>query len=248
MVSNGLFALFRGNRNEPGRYGITKSGEFVNHIEERTSKLASDMGDPRSNLFHLLYHLYINAPNLFAGEIKIADQFCTLRVPAWDNDILNLTFSIAESTLLYSEFGNHKRGDWSEMFLQSYLLNRRRKKFAKIPVGVTSPNWVLKGKRAHIMKSYLNRITNRIKYYPGLGRVPLENNKKWINEDHKDFIEKLVLSESSYVRRYFDDKYLHDIIKSPETHYTMKIATVEILIRLIKNKWRLRDLEEDVLN
>jgi len=246
-ISYGALDLFKGNQVEYDRYGFIRSAAFKDHIEDRYNALVDELGDPRSNVFYMLYVLYYDAQK-FEGEIKIADQFCTIRLPTLDNEIVDLAFGIEESSLTYSQFGTHTRGDWPEMLLQSYLLTKARKEIAEIPVGYTSPEWVLKGKRAHQIKCYLNRLHNKIKYFPGLGAVPLENNKLWMNGVHSEFVEKLVLSESSLIGRYFNSKHLQETIRSPESHYTLKLITVELIIRLIKNGWSLKDLEADVLN
>jgi len=244
----GMMKVFNGRNGWMEGYGFMDQYEFRNHINKSIAGLKDTFGPPESNKFQLLYHLYITGANLFAGEIKIADQFCTLRVPAWDNEILALAFGIEESTLTFSQFGDHKRGDWPEMLLQAYLLTKVRNGFGKTPVGSISPRWASKGKAAYVVTAIINKIFNRLRFIlSGRKRAPLENNRKWIKEIHRDFIERLVLSEDSMVRRNFDERYFKEMIESSETHYSMKIATAELLARLISNKWNIDLLRDDLL-
>src|SRR4029453_6382026 len=56
---------------------------------------------------HLLYIMYVIGPRHFSGELTIADHYTTVRVPSWDRDIVDLSFSIRESALSFSEFTSH---------------------------------------------------------------------------------------------------------------------------------------------
>jgi len=236
MVSYGLRNLIEKRNIDYQSDGFKKLAEYEATLYRKNEELVSRMGNFSSTYMHLLFHVYVSASTLFAGEMKLADHFYTSRVPAWDNDILSLAFSMKESTLSFSQFSDHKIGHWPEMLLQSYLLKKANPKFAKIPVGNITPTWVLKGRIPFKMNNYYNAVMNRMKF-PGLRRIPSEDNEYWMNNVHRDFIDKLIFSKTSMIKEYFDNEYLSKLQKTRDKHFIMKILTVEMTLRLIRNKW-----------
>jgi hypothetical protein len=57
--------------------------------------------------------LYVTHPELFGGELKIAENFTTVRVPSWDAHILDLAFSIKESSTFL--FGIYSTPAWKQV-------------------------------------------------------------------------------------------------------------------------------------
>jgi len=210
---------------------------FYNTINDSYQLLQYKYGDINSNETQLIFHLYVEACNYFAGEIKIADNFTNLRVPAWDISIIRLALNIKESTLSFSLFSDHKKHSWPEMLMQSYLLNKKNKAFASFPVRNRSPKWVIRGKIPYLLNRYFNALVSKINNTNNRG-IDLEDNNKWLREDHKLFIEDIILSGDSYINKYFDQLFIKKTFISGDKNHLIKLITAEILIRLIYNKWK----------
>ena len=190
-----------------------------------------------SSEHHLLYKLYVTHPELFAGELKIAENFTTVRVPSWDSDILHLVFSIKESALSFSEFTGHIRGGKSEQELQSYILQQTSPLLATIPILNTRPDILLKNRYFYEIYRIYRGIGNRLRYVY-TKNSPLENWDHWLNVVQKPFIDDLIFSPSSLIREYITKDFLNKIRKNRNTHWIPKLATAEIVLRLIRKKWQ----------
>jgi len=88
---------------------------FRTHISKQIENLEKDYGKLSESAAHLSYMLYELSPKYFGSELAIAKHFTTLRVPAWDNDIIDLSYSIRNSTISFSQFlADYKRGAWKK--------------------------------------------------------------------------------------------------------------------------------------
>ena len=145
------------------------------------------------------------------------------------------------SALNFSQFGEHKRGSWPEPYFQSYLIKSVYPDLSNIPVGHELPNSVLKGKIYSKMSKIFYYIINNINY-PEMRNKKLEDNDKWFNITHINFVKKLISSKNSFVNNYFEIEFINNVILTKNTHYLIKLTTLEILIRLIKNGWN-KDIE-----
>ena len=87
----------------------------------------------------MLFTSYICDPHNFLGEYKIAEHYTTLRVPAWDYELIDLAFSIEQSTLKFSEFVRNQRGAQETMVLQANLISQFAPELFNVPVKTSSP-------------------------------------------------------------------------------------------------------------
>jgi hypothetical protein len=181
--------------------------------------------------------LYVLSTRYFCGEIKIAGNFTTVRIPCWDNKIIDLSYSIKQSTLSFSQFSKHVRGGREEVILQSYLLNKLSPRFAKIPVGITKPNVVLKGRFLYQLYRIYRGLVRIIVDRRSGSKPPLENWNYWLNTVHRDFIDTLIFSEKSRIRKYISNRFLENIKSKRDTYWLSKFATAEIILRLIESNW-----------
>ncbi len=115
MFKNGKQAV---NPNDFKNIFIGINGELLNHVNNKFNWVENEFGDFQSSENHLLFTSYVCDPHNFLGEYKIAEHYTTLRVPAWDYELIDLAFSIEQSTLKFSEFMNNKRGSQETMVLQ----------------------------------------------------------------------------------------------------------------------------------
>jgi len=244
LISSDMACLFKGKTKDMRKEFWQQVLEvnyllFQKHILDKLKYLKGKYGSFNTTEHHLSYIIYILSTKYFCGELKIAGNFTTLRVPCWDSKIIDLSYSIKPSTLSFSQFSEHKRGGIEEVILQSYLLNKLSPGFSRIPVVNTRPDIVLRGKTAYQIYRIYKGLTRRL-----YGRIsgkknnpPLENWGYWLGDIHKDFIDHLIFSESSRIRKYISDKYMESIKSIKDTYWIGKFATAEIIIRLIENNW-----------
>lgn len=213
---------------------------FKEHIVKMLKSLENDYGKFDSTEHHLSYIVYVLSTQYFCGELSLADYFTTVRVPCWDSKIINLSYMIKYSTLSFSQYSSHTRGDREELILQSYLLNNYAPIFANIPIGNTRPDIVLKGKTIYqlyrIYRGVLKRTAGLVSAYTK--PVPLEDWEQWLNVLYRDFIDDLIFSKDSRIRNYISDEFLLKLSKDRELHLIGKLATVEIIIRLMESNWQ----------
>jgi len=210
---------------------------FLENVRQKLAGLRQSFGDFHSPRHHLLFKLYVTHPELFGGELKIAENFTTVRVPAWDDDLIDLAFSIKESGLSFSEFSGHKRGDRSEVRMQAFILEQISPALARIPVGKTRPDILGKGALCYqayrIYRGFVNRLKALTSIY-----APLEDWERWLNVIHRGFIDDLVFSSGSSIRDHVGRDFLANIKQSRDIHWIGKLSTAEIVLRLIKKQWR----------
>lgn len=211
--------------------------QFRENIVSKLEALRRDFGDFRSPKHHLLFKLYVTHPELFGGELKVAEGFTTVRVPAWDDDLIDLAFSIRESGLSFSEFCGHKRGDVSEIRLQAFLMNRSFPEMARIPLGRIRPDIVGLGGLPRLGYEAYRRLVNKLRSLAS-PYAPLEDWDKWLNEIHRGFIDGLVFSQSTLIRGHVGKEFIERIRRSRDIHWIGKLATAEIMLRLIESRWR----------
>ncbi|MGC9471131.1 MAG: hypothetical protein ACP5D1_06275 [Bacteroidales bacterium] len=242
FVSENLKKYFADNRFIEGKLGFNyyrplladSAHEYLLHM---FNKLNNELGGLQTGEHHLLLHLYKGAPNIFAQEYKIADQFTTLRSPGFDNTLIELAFSIKESTLNFSQYmPGHRRGTHKEMILQAYILKKSNKLLARFPVRHASPEAVLHGKFYYLLNKYGNYFLYRMKN-TGKNYIPLEDNNHWMNILYKDSIDRFVFNKNSFIHEFFSENFLSHLKEKRETHILMKIATVELLMNLLNNGW-----------
>jgi asparagine synthetase B (glutamine-hydrolysing) len=210
--------------------------EFSDHIGFRIDELRAKFGEFKSPEHHLLYKLYVTHPELFGGELKIAENFTTVRVPSWDAHILDLAFSIKESGLSFSEFTQHQRGNRSEIKLQAYLLNEFSKSLSKIPIRNTRPDIAIRNKLVYETYRICQGVFKRIKL-GGIKFEPLENWDLWLNGIHKNVVDEWIFSNNSLIKEYISDEFLKHQKQKRDIHWIGKLVTTELILRLMKNRW-----------
>ncbi len=218
---------------------IDVNGEYNNEIKIKLSLIENEFGDFQSSENHLLFANYVCDPQNFLGEYKLAELFTTLRVPAWDYEIIDLAFSIEQSTLTFSEFVYNKRGAKETMVLQSYLISQFAPELMKTPVKMVSPKSVLKGDFAFSAYSKYRKLIYEIDKMLFLrDQKPLEDWNNWLNVNHKTFVDDLIFSKEALIQNYYSQEFLNRI-KTQRNYRTIgKLCTTEIILKLINNKWR----------
>ena len=210
---------------------------FKQHIFEQLENLEKKYGKLSELETHLSYFLYEHAPKYWDGRLSISKHFITHRIPAWDTDIIDLSHSIENSMLFFSQI-LHGSGKRKEMILQAYMISKNGGPLRKIPIRGVTPESVLKGEIIYHFTRIKNLLPNAI-----VRRIlrrktpPPEDWKRWLNDVHKEFIDYLIFSENSRIHKYIEDQCLEKLKNKRDIRIISKFATIEIILRLIENKW-----------
>lgn len=223
-----------------GVFGDAYSG-FKRTTLEELEYLQDTFGDVRSGEHHLLYVLYLLGPKYFAGELELAGNFTTVRVPSWDNEITDLCLSVRESTLSFSEFTQHVRGGVDEIRLQAHILSTLAPRFAKLGVNGVRPDMVFRSKYIHALGRLCmlpERVRRLIRWLRS-GRPRIERWNAWLNVEHRRSVDELIFSDEALIKEYVSAGFLRTLAQTRETHWVGKLVNVELLLRLIRNGWTL---------
>jgi hypothetical protein len=242
LTSPDVYELFEGKASQfqRGTWGDVFECDldiFADHIAQTNFFLEQRFGRFASSAHHFSYSLYMIGARYFGGEMKIADNFTTWRVPAYDTKIIEYGFASELSMLSYSQFlPEHKRGSRCEMVMQSYLLAKKAPHLAKIPIVSARPEFVLAGDFFHFLYRANHKVRNT--WNKEINHVPLEDWEKWLNKDCGTWIDDFFQSSDIEILKYVSKKYLMKLLHEDKSgHMFSKMFTVEIVLRLVKNRW-----------
>jgi len=208
--------------------------DFKKHILKKIDYLENEYGNLSEPESHLSYMLYEVSPKYFAGELAIAKHFTTLRIPAWDNDIIDLCYSIRNSTLSFSRFlADYKSESMEEMLLQAYLISKNEGALREIPVYGLPPKTFSKGKCIY----HLVRIKNLgpkkvVNTFLRRSYSPLEDWNRWLGRILKGTISQLIFTENSRIKNYVAPEYINSLQNRVSDPFIPKLVTAEIILRL----------------
>lgn len=242
LTSPDVYDLFEGTSSEFQRGAWNdifedEFDDFADHIVQTNYLLENRFGSFTSSAHHFLYSLYMIGARYFGGEMKIADHFTTWRVPAYDTKIIEYGFASDLSMLSYSQFlPEHKRGSRCEMVMQSYLLTQKAPHLAKIPIVSARPEFVLAGDFSHFLYRANHKIRNA--WNKEINHVPLEDWETWLNKDCGKWIDDFFHDSELEISKYVSKNNLMKLLdKDKSGHMFTKMFTVEIVLRLVKNRW-----------
>lgn len=187
----------------------------------------------------MLYDCYEVNTKYFGGEVAIALSFMPLRVPYWDLDILNLAFTTQFGNLTLSGYKNSKRKlSYKKYLLQSVIMNKNQD-FSKtlikgMPINIYASNNKLFFKLA---KVYIRGYARLIK-----GEKLIENKLEDWNYWFKNVLNnefKNLFNDYSLINQYIKKDFINNSLKTNDIYMLNKLASTEIILRLIKNKWYL---------
>ena len=214
-------------------------GEFADFVSVNLAMLERAYGAFDSTEHHLSYALYKISPAYFAGELALADHYTTVRVPAWDCDVVELAYLIEQSMLSYSQFlSTHKRGCREEMILQAYLLRQFAPDIYRANVGNNRPSSVLAGEIPHRLGHIYQGISRRVRNRSVSRNEPIEDWSVWLFDENVDFVHGLLLSTQTRVRDHVEIAFIEHTISSRNLYHLGKLLTAEIILRLIDNRWQ----------
>ena len=216
-----------------------KYKDFENHIREVIVDLNYRYGDLTKPESYLSFLVYETGPKYFAGESAIANQYATFVSPYWDSEIINLSYEVEYSTLGFSEKLKNK-DKYRECLMQAYIIERNNKlKRVAIKGGLPIKAFTSDNKLVYNLYRFLRRgpkkVMSIIKKEP---KILMENWELWLNNIIDNEIKRL-LSSSSLVNEYIDTGFIFKLQENQKIHWINKIATAEIIMKLINSKWNL---------
>jgi asparagine synthetase B (glutamine-hydrolysing) len=215
----------------------TRYDDFAAHIHDNLDSLKEKYGEFGGSRFHLTYIVYDLIPNVFLGEMAIANQYSTFRVPCWDEDIVWLSYQIEFSRLRFSYYLGHPE-PCAHNRLHTCLL-MKNPAFAKLPVaGVPLKVWWM-GKRALDLYRTLVWRPRRLLELERLTRVPIADWPSWMKREARPAMDDLIFSEDSLIREYIGARFLTRQEEERTPHWVGKLAKLEIILRQLSNGWRL---------
>jgi asparagine synthetase B (glutamine-hydrolysing) len=212
---------------------------FREHIAQSIDEFEREYGQLNDTETHLDYMVY-EMPKRFCGELLLAKYYTTVRVPAWDDAIIDLAYSIENSTLSFSHFRTSYRNDDIRRFaLQAYMFQKKGDIYSTYPIRGYAPHSVLKGKFFWYLNKFRNLGTNLVLQLQYIrGRIaPLEDWSTWCSTIFKDDINELLFSENTRITTYITPEYLTKQRLERNTFQLSRLASVEIVLRLIETKW-----------
>jgi asparagine synthetase B (glutamine-hydrolysing) len=212
--------------------------DFTAQVKSDLEAMKAKYGDFRSSECHLSYLVYDACPRFFLGEMELANQFSTFRVPCWDDDIVRLAYQIEYSRLKFSYYlGSPDPGEHNR--LHTYVL-RRNPGFAKLPTAGFPLSLWWRGTTAVNLYRALVRAPRKLLSGGRKPKVPLADWKAWINTAAKTVTDNLVFSSGSLIRDHLGRAYLEkERQKETRSSYWMgKLLTFEIMLRQMKTGWR----------
>ena len=246
LVSPRLKNIFSGSEDEAAGCDIESMVDdpdaFRHRTEQNIDELRQRFGNLRSGTAHLAYFIYESAPKYFSGEMSIAKQFTTLRIPGLDQRIIQFALSTSLSTNTFSNFlASHKRGDYSEEIFQAYLLSRApSRQMRRLAVYDVPPYGYQHGRGLYHLLQLLFRMRRRsIKLFHGFRQAPpLQKNLELYQSRARNRINELLYSPSSRLQEHLAIPPFTALATEDNRHLLKTLVTMEIIQRLIDNGWR----------
>jgi asparagine synthetase B (glutamine-hydrolysing) len=212
--------------------------DFERHIHETLDEVSVRCGDLGSPEGYLSYLVYEAAPKYFGAEAAIASNYVVLRTPYWDADIVQLAYDITLGTLGLSRdlpAKDHQK----ESVLQASLIRRQgtldRIAIAHIPVRVWAKDDHLVHQLHRILRRGPRKLLSLVRHHPDRDA---EDWKSWYATVLSGELNQLV-SRDSLVASYVDPDFVSKVKDGNDRHWLGKLATVEIVLKLIGRRWNL---------
>ena len=199
------------------------------------------LNDPQTYLSFLVYEV---GPKLLGGYAAIVNNYSQFRSPYWDPDIVQLAYEIEYSTLGFS-LALPKKDRYREKFLQAYITKQNSLFSNTLLQGYPLSLYALNNKFIYFMLRFLKGSIRRIESFSRPSPT-INTDTDWsviFNTVLREHIDDLLLNRSelsSYLSQKFIDDFVHQPLTSKKTlSFLNKILTAEIILRLIKKRWRL---------
>lgn len=218
-----------------------RPGRFYDAVSELGRALNEEHGTLADSEGYLNYLVYTLLPSYFSADLEICGHHGTLRVPGWDRAIIKLAYEIEYSTIYLSKFVPHEQ--FLESVLQAHLMSTNRR-LARVPLqGIPLWVWTRGNRPAYHAFRYLHHGPRYLRRRFG-GRLadrPLEDWPRWA-ESVLDRDLNLILGGDCMVGDFVDRSCLPRLREPAHWAWRLRLASVELILQLLRNGWRLEKL------
>lgn len=244
VISRDMSRAFRTNRadisEEPWQTLLeAQYTGFREHVVGRLERLRDTYGPLDSSEHHMSFMLYEISCKKYTGELAVARQFTTQRTPYLDEDLIELAYSIEQSTLSYSVHSSPTDRNKNDNLLFGYLISHTDPRMARIPVRGIPPVVMQRGHAFAQLYRLLVRGPRRL--FRRRPAVPLEDWASWFDNQIAELLHELVFHEKAVVREYLNTDKLLDLDVPPAIRRQIvgKVATVGLILTFMESGWRL---------
>jgi len=218
----------------------SRHADFRAHIREVLAALEDRHGPLSEPEGYVRFLVYENAPKYFGGEAAVARQYLLYRTPYWDSRVIDLAFRLERGTVGLSTLTPSK-DRYREAGLQAHLI-RKSPHYGNAPVKGVSADAYARGSRFRYQLERLLRLG------PGklrtLGRArrtpPLDDWRGWLQGGLAPHVERL-LADDAHLTAFLERKAIRNTVDSEDLIWINKLASSELVLRLIENDWRFPD-------
>lgn len=215
----------------------TQYNMFEHHVYSTLEKIKKTYGDPVNPMTRMSFDYYETNPKYFGGEVALASNYLTLRLPFLDHDIINLTYTTQYGAHTLSPYIHKKHASYKKYVFQSKIINTNSN-FKKTYIhGMPLSLYANDNKLLFQVCRPFIRGYDYIKGYRS-SKTRLEDWDVWF----KDILNKEfdnLLNHNSLILDYVNKDFITSVKKSNNLEMLSKLATTEILLNLIKNKWNI---------
>lgn len=257
MSGISLDTLFRGHNNARGdldrflatgetrftqpEYALlfgAQPAPFYEDVAALGAALNREHGTLADSEGYLNYLTYTLLPSYFTADLEIGGYHATMRVPGWDRDIVRLAYEIEYSTLCLSKFLPHEQ--FTETLLQAHLMSTNRA-LARVPMqGMPLWVWTRENRLAYnffrVLKHGPRYLKRRI--FGTKAAPPLEDWDRWAT-GIIDGELRSILHPGCLVGDHMDRDALGTLLDSPRWAWRVRLASVELILQLMRNGWDL---------
>ncbi len=185
---------------------------------------------------YFAYEIYEGLPRYFNGELSIADQFTSLRIPFVDPGIVRLACEIEYSVFKLWRFINDDT--YRESRLQTSLM-ARHPKLSRIKLhGMPLSAFASGSKRRHDLLRLIHRGPAKLRAAARRERRPgLENWASWYETSLRGELERRLAPESR-VCRYVAPEFVAAMRAEKNMHWLKIVATLDVALELAENGWK----------
>lgn len=216
----------------------TQYSNFENHIEKTFSKIKNLYGDPLNPETHMSYDIFEIDPKYFGGELAIASNYFTLRLPYLDHEIIDLAYKSEVGYLGLSPYTKKEKDISFKKYVFQTKVMSSNLAFKKTFIRGMPVSLYAKGDKLlfQICKLFIRGFAHIRRDL--VSRQGLEDWDIWMKNILRKEFDK-ILNERSLILNYFDLNFINMAKKSNNTQLMSKLVTTEILLNLIKNRWNI---------
>jgi len=209
--------------------------EFYQYIDTVLDRMQESYGEFSDRNTFFYYQIYDGLIKYFNGEVYIANNFGSFRIPFFDPDIIQLACDIEYSTFKLIRFFNDDTyiGSLLQAHLMSLNPESARVKIHGLPLRAFTVN----NKFIYNIYRLFYKGPDKVKKLLGLKKVvPLEKWDEWQRGVMAGRIKEL-LSEEAMLYRFLNRSFVDEAIGAGDVHWTKISASAEISLRLMEAGW-----------